>query len=142
MKFAPKFLAAALCLGLAGQVFATDLKHWPADQAKALDDALCAGRAALRVLLDNAQNDAHLAGSISVNFMMLFGYLSGGWLMARSALSAQALLDSGNGDPQFLGAKLITANFYAEQLLPRVHALLAAIGGGSKSIMALDDEQF
>ena len=73
---------------------------------------------------------------------MLFGYLSGGWLMARSALSAQALLDSGNGDPQFLGAKLITANFYAEQLLPRVHALLAAIGGGSKSIMALDDEQF
>ncbi len=75
-----------------------------AHQAKALDDALCAGRAALRVLLDNAQNDAHLAGSISVNFMMLFGYLSGGWLMARSALSAQALLDSGNGDPQFLGA--------------------------------------
>ncbi|MGH8376530.1 MAG: hypothetical protein ACRER6_14865, partial [Pseudomonas sp.] len=26
MKFAPKLLATALCLGLAGQVFATDLK--------------------------------------------------------------------------------------------------------------------
>ena len=34
MKFAPKLLVAALCLGLAGQVLATDLKHWPADQAK------------------------------------------------------------------------------------------------------------
>lgn len=113
-----------------------------APQAEALGDALAAGRAALRVLLDNAKNDAHLAGSVSVNFMMLFGYLCGGWLMARSALSAQALLDSGNGDPQFLDAKRITANFYAEQLLPRVHALLAAIGSGSKSIMALDDEQF
>lgn len=113
-----------------------------APQAEALGDALAAGRAALRLLLDNAKNDAHLAGSVSVNFMMLFGYLCGGWLMARSALSAQALLDSGNGDPQFLDAKRITANFYAEQLLPRVHALLAAIGSGSKSIMALDDEQF
>lgn len=39
MKFAPKFLAVALTLGmgLATQAFATDLKHWPADQAKALD---------------------------------------------------------------------------------------------------------
>lgn len=42
MKFAPKLLAAALCLGLAGQVFATDLKHWPADQAKALDAMIAA----------------------------------------------------------------------------------------------------
>lgn len=44
MKLAPKFLAAALSLGLglAGQVFATDLKHWPADQAKALDAMIAA----------------------------------------------------------------------------------------------------
>jgi phosphoserine phosphatase len=42
MKFAPKFLVAALCLGLAGQVLATDLKHWPADQAKALDAMIAA----------------------------------------------------------------------------------------------------
>jgi hypothetical protein len=60
--------------------------------------------------------------------------------MARSALSAQALLDSGNGDPQFLGAKLIS-QFLCRATAARVHALLAAIGGG-KSIMALDDEQF
>ena len=113
-----------------------------ANQAAALEGALGAGRQALRILLDNAKNDAHLAGSISVNFMMLFGYLCGGWLMARSALSAQALLDAGSGDPQFLKAKQVTADFYAEQLLPRVHALLTAIGSGSRSIMALDDEQF
>ena len=42
MKLAPKFLLAALCLGLAGQAFATDLKHWPADQAKALDAMIAA----------------------------------------------------------------------------------------------------
>ena len=34
MKVATQVLAVAMCLGLAGQVFATDLKHWPQAQAK------------------------------------------------------------------------------------------------------------
>lgn len=42
MKFAPKLLAAALCLGLAGQVFATELKHWPQEQAKQLEAMIAA----------------------------------------------------------------------------------------------------
>ncbi|QXI16074.1 HAD family hydrolase [Pseudomonas hamedanensis] len=44
MKFAPKYLAVALSVGLAfaSQAFATDLKHWPADQAKALDAMIAA----------------------------------------------------------------------------------------------------
>ncbi|QAX87467.1 phosphorylcholine phosphatase [Pseudomonas sp. DTU12.3] len=44
MKFAPKFLAVALAvgMGLASQAFATELKHWPADQAKALDAMIAA----------------------------------------------------------------------------------------------------
>lgn len=111
-------------------------------QAAALEAALEAGRQALSLLLDNAKNDPDWAGSVSVNFLMLFGYLCGGWLMARSALRAQALLDSGAGDARFLEAKCISARFYAEQLLPRVHALLSAVSGGSASIMALDEEQF
>ncbi len=111
-------------------------------QAVALEAALGAGRQALLLLLDNAQRDPDWAGSVSVNFLMLFGYLSGGWLMARSDLRAQALLEAGVGDARFLEAKRVSARFYAEQLLPRVHALLAAVSGGSASIMALDEEQF
>lgn len=46
MKRAPTFLAVALglglSLGLAGPVSATDLKHWPLDQAKALDAMIAA----------------------------------------------------------------------------------------------------
>lgn len=42
MKFAPKMLAVVLGLGLAAHAFATDLKHWPADQAKALDAMIAA----------------------------------------------------------------------------------------------------
>ncbi|WP_321356370.1 acyl-CoA dehydrogenase [Pseudomonas extremaustralis] len=111
-------------------------------QAVALAAALGAGREALSLLLDNAKRDADWAGSVSVNFLMLFGYLSGGWLMARSAVQAHAQLEAGTGDAEFLKAKGVSARFYAEQLLPRVHALLAAVSAGSASIMALDDEQF
>ncbi len=42
MKLAPRFLAVALSLGLAGQALATDLKHWPAEQAKALETMIAA----------------------------------------------------------------------------------------------------
>ena len=111
-------------------------------QAVALAAALGAGREALSRLLDNAKHDADWAGSVSVNFLMLFGYLSGGWLMARSAVQAHAQLEAGTGDAAFLKAKGVSARFYAEQLLPRVHALLAAVSAGSASIMALDEEQF
>ena len=53
-----------------------------------------------------------LAGSVP--FLRLAGTALGGWLLARSALVAQAKLASRDGDPAFLEAKLITARFYAE----------------------------
>ncbi|MBB3104909.1 acyl-CoA dehydrogenase C-terminal domain-containing protein [Azomonas macrocytogenes] len=111
-------------------------------QANALRNALEAGREARRFLLDNAARDPSLAGSVSVDFLLLFGYLSGGWLLGKSALRAQALLNAGGGDARFLNAKLVTSRFYAEHLLPRTGALLAAIKAGSASIMALDEDQF
>ena len=105
---------------------------------KALQD----GQQAQDWLLDAAQRDSQAAGSVAVNFLMLFGYLSGGWMMARSALQAQAMLDTGQGDSDFLKAKVITAQFFCEQLLPRTASLLAAVESGSSATMALSDDQF
>ena len=42
----------------------------------------------------------------------------------------------------FLEAKIVTARFYAEHVLPRVHALLPQITHGSGSVLALADDQF
>ena len=42
MKLASRLIAAALCLGLAGQVLATELQHWPAEQAKQLNAMIVA----------------------------------------------------------------------------------------------------
>ncbi len=113
-----------------------------AEQGKALREALEAGQQARSWLLDNAATDPAAAGAVSVHFMMLFGFLCGGWLMGKSALRAQALLDAGNGDPEFLKGKLVTAQFFSEHLLPRTKASLETIRKGSASIMALSEDQF
>lgn len=99
------------------------------------------GIAARQWLLDSKE-DKSAAGSSSVNFMMLFGYLCGGWLMAKSAMQAQAQLDAGTGDNEFLQSKLVTAQFFCEHMMTRTQSCLASVMAGSDSIMALDEEQF
>ena len=103
--------------------------------------SLADGRAARQWLLDNAA-DKTAPGAVSVNFMMLMGYLCGGWLMAKSAIRANELQAAGEGDPQYLQAKLATAQFFCEQLLPRTQSSLAAIKAGSDSTMKLDEALF
>jgi hypothetical protein len=61
--------------------------------------------------------------------------------MARAARVSQSKLASGEY-PVFHEAKLITARFYAEHLLPRAGALLRSVQHGGVSIMALTEEQF
>ena len=58
--------------------------------------------------------------------MMLTGYVCGGWQMARAALAAKARLTAG-ADEDFCRAKIATARFYAEQILPKATALLTAV---------------
>ncbi|WP_295436852.1 acyl-CoA dehydrogenase [uncultured Thiodictyon sp.] len=108
---------------------------------KAFEAAVAAGTRARQSLLDGAAADRHLAGSASVNFLMLFGYLCGGWLMVKSAQQAQLMLNAGEGDPQLLSAKLTTTRFFCEHLLPRTGACLASVLAGSESTMALTAEQ-
>ncbi|WP_312382205.1 acyl-CoA dehydrogenase [Stutzerimonas balearica] len=110
--------------------------------AAPLAEALAAARRARQYLLKGAASDPALPGSVAFNLMMLLGYLCGGWAMARSALAASAALAAGRGDPAFLEAKLVTAGFYADHLLPRTGALLASVLAGSHSTMALVEELF
>jgi alkylation response protein AidB-like acyl-CoA dehydrogenase len=100
------------------------------------------GFEAMQWLLDHAKEDRHVAGAASVNYLMLLGYLCGGWVMGLSALKAEELLQAGAGDASFLTAKLVTARFYFEHLLPRAGACLVTMKAGSESMMALTEEQF
>jgi hypothetical protein len=67
----------------------------------------------------------------------MFGLVAGGWVMARQAMAARTL---GVDDP-FNAAKLETARFYIEELLPQVHGLMGAVTAGSDRLFALTPEQ-
>jgi 3-(methylthio)propanoyl-CoA dehydrogenase len=58
------------------------------------------------------------------------GIVTGGWLLARSAQAAARALSAGGGDADFLRQKLVTARFYAEQLLPQAAGLAPAVMAG------------
>jgi len=98
---------------------------------------------AMEYLLLHHGEDENLAGAVSVNFLLLLGLLLGGWQLARSAQAATAgLQQDGSAGKVFSQAKLATARFYAEHLLPRTAALHGSIMTGSASIMALEEERF
>ncbi len=112
------------------------------DYSAKLGEALETGRSALDWLLANSADDKSAPGSVSVAFLMMMGYLCGGWVMARAALKAKQALDNGQGDETFLRAKLFTGQYYMEHLLPRSLSYLESIKAGSSSIMALADDMF
>jgi 3-(methylthio)propanoyl-CoA dehydrogenase len=92
-------------------------------------------------MLQMLGEDVDAALAASVNYMMLTGYVCGGWQMARAALAARTLSESGM-DEDFCRAKIATARFYAEQVLPKANALLMAVKSGASTAMALPEEQF
>jgi alkylation response protein AidB-like acyl-CoA dehydrogenase len=70
-------------------------------------------------------------------YLRMFSLVVAGWVMARQALAARAALDNGAEDPDFLRAKLVTARFFAEQLLPAVHGLGPAVRAGHADLYAV-----
>ena len=73
-------------------------------------------------------------------YLRLFGLVAVGYMWARTAQVALARLDD---DPTgFYRAKLDTARFYFERVLPQSGALEASVMAGSDSIMAFDDQAF
>jgi alkylation response protein AidB-like acyl-CoA dehydrogenase len=107
----------------------------------ALGQGIEALNGATQWLLSTMAQDPSSVMAVSVSYLMLVGYVCGGWQMARAALIAQEKLAAGE-EPDFYEAKLITARFYAEHVLPKATALLYAVKAGGKSTLALAEAQF
>jgi hypothetical protein len=80
------------------------------------------------------------AYAVSVPYLHLCGRVLGGAMMARSAAIASARLAAVAGDEKFYRAKLQTARFYAEHLLPQSLGLLRIIKSGGASVADADPE--
>ena len=77
-------------------------------------------------------NQPAVAASAGVNYLMMLGYLAGGWMMIKSA----AKLSESNADysPEFVAAKRATARFYVTQILPQTASLARSILIGSAAV--------
>ncbi|CAN5807301.1 acyl-CoA dehydrogenase [soil metagenome] len=102
--------------------------------ADALEDAT-------KWVAESAKTDLLSALAGSVPFLRLAGTALGGWLLARGALAAQGRLATRDGDPAFLEAKLITARFYAEVILPPALAELGPLKAAGRTVFALTEAQ-
>ena len=92
-------------------------------------------------ILENFQKDPNLPGSSSYNFVMMMGYLVGGWIAARNITAAKKGLRESD-DSEFYNAKIISSSYYIEQFLPLVSSFGSSIMHGSESMMSMPDEQF
>ncbi len=105
---------------------------------KAVDQAQIASN----WILKHKDEDPRLPAAASVPFLMLMGTLTGGWLMAKASLKADAYINAKLGNRSFMKAKIITAAFYAEHHLPEVRKYASIIRNGSETVFGLTDDQF
>jgi hypothetical protein len=124
--------------GRLAQVGATEL----AAIGGSLKDALDGLEAATRWLVETYPKNAKAAAGVSVPYLRLFGTVAGGWLMAQAALIALEKLTRLDTDHAFYKAKLATARFYAEHVLPQAQALAREVTRGADSVLALEPADF
>jgi alkylation response protein AidB-like acyl-CoA dehydrogenase len=106
---------------------------------------LCAQWNALTVrIMLAARKDRDIVSSASVDFLMFSGYVMMAYFWAQQAAVASAKLASGDGAevPEFYKAKIKTADFYFERILPRTQGHAEAMVNPSKTMTALAPEHF
>ncbi|MGB8445987.1 MAG: acyl-CoA dehydrogenase C-terminal domain-containing protein [Pseudolabrys sp.] len=92
--------------------------------------------------MQNAMVKPDNAGAGSYDYMHLFGLVALGYMWCRIAEAALAKLPKANGSTARLNAKLVTARFFMERMLPGTATRLARIEAGAGSTMELADDAF
>ena len=80
-------------------------------------------------IVDTHAGDPAAVAAGAVPYLRLLGVVTGGWLMARAALASEKRLAAGEDDP-FLTEKLVSARFYADQILVQAQALADTVTQG------------
>lgn len=132
------FLETVAAESTAARVIGGELSGLP----DALDKASGQLQAATLWLMQNGLASPDNAGAAAYSFMHLTGIVTLGLMWLRMAQAAAERLAAGGGDQDFLNAKLVTARFFAERLMPRAGSLRREIERGAEALMALPVEAF
>jgi len=89
-----------------------------------------------------ALENADEVGAASVDYLMYSGYVTLAYFWALAAATAQQKLAAGEGDADFYQAKLATARFYYQRILPRTRTHFECVKSGAGNLMALSADHF
>jgi hypothetical protein len=90
--------------------------------------------------MQNAMTKPDNAGAGATDYLHMFGLVALGYMWCR--IAEAALAKKSNGAEPRMSAKLVTARFFMERMLPETAAHVARIQSGAGSTMELPDEAF
>ena len=89
---------------------------------------------------ERAIKDPNEAGAAAYDYLMYSGYIVLAYFWARMALLSQKKI--GSSDTSFYEAKLMTAKFYFERILPRTRYHYESISSGAENLMEMPADMF
>ena len=88
----------------------------------------------------STSNDQKRSAVSGVNYLMMLGYVCGGWMMVRSGSKASEEISNSKNPSNFMKAKLVSADIYITHLLPKINSLAETIIQGDESVLAMKPE--
>ena len=89
-----------------------------------------------------AAKNPDAAGAAAVDYLMYSGYVTLAYFWARMAVLAKEKIAQADGDVSFYEAKLMTARFYFERILPRTLSLKATMLSSPDNVMLMPEAMF
>jgi hypothetical protein len=114
------------------------LKPFLAELSRSVGDL----QASTKWLMDNGLANPNQAGAAAYPYMTMMGIVSVGLMWLRIARAAAAAIAGGAEDRDFYEAKLVTARFFADRVMPETSSLRSKIEAGADSLMAMPAEAF
>ncbi|HPD82279.1 MAG TPA: acyl-CoA dehydrogenase [Alphaproteobacteria bacterium] len=90
---------------------------------------------ALTSILEQTKESLDMAAASAVSYLNCFSIVAGGFMMLRSAMAAEKLLNENSENKKFLEDKINTAFFYMAQILPQADSCSIAVQQGAQSVM-------
>ena len=95
---------------------------------------------ATRWIVDTHARDHEAVAAGAAHYLRLLALVAAGWLSARAAERASEILLAGGGDDRHLQGKVVSARFFAEQVLSRAPQLATVIVSGAETVRGLDTD--
>ncbi|MGH1374106.1 MAG: acyl-CoA dehydrogenase C-terminal domain-containing protein [Cellvibrionaceae bacterium] len=95
-----------------------------------------------QAVAEKAMEDVDEVGAASVDYLMYSGYTILAYFWLRAAQVATNKVKAGEDGDGFYQAKIHTARFYFQRMMPRAAAHKSAALAGSESLMAIDEAGF